>query len=53
MPPDARDTDRVRQRCQQALAGQRRDKPRGDGWFFAAAAVYLITAIQQAIEFLR
>lgn len=51
--PDARSIDRVRRRCHAALSERRRQEHGGDGWLFAAAAVYLISAIQQAIEFLR
>ena len=53
MSPDARNRDRIRQRCHAALTGERRNvKRRVDGWLFAAAAAYLVTAIQQALAFL-
>jgi hypothetical protein len=53
VPPDAGDSDRIRQRCHQALVERRRHEPRGDRWWFAAAAAYLLTAIQQALAFLQ
>jgi hypothetical protein len=54
MSPDAGVSDRIRQRCHAALTGERRKvKRRGDGWLFAAAAAYLLTAIQQALAFLQ
>ena len=51
--PDADATDRIRRRCHQALAEQRRDKDHADGWLFAAAGLYLVTAIAQALTFLK
>jgi hypothetical protein len=53
MPPDAGVSDRIRERCHQALMQQPRLKDRGDRLWFAAAAVYLLTAIQQALAFLN
>jgi hypothetical protein len=53
MPPDAGASIRIRERCHQALSRQRRHEHRGDPWWFAAAAAYLLTAIQQALAFLR
>ena len=52
MPPDARASERIRQRCHAALTAQPQREPRGDGWLFAAAAAYLLTAIVQAMAFL-
>ena len=52
MSPDARNIDRVRRRCHAALAERRRHEHRGDSWYFAAAAAYLLTAIQQALAVL-
>ena len=52
--PDAAVNGRIRRRCHAALMGERRKAhPRGDGWLFAAAAAYLVAAIQQALAFLR
>ena len=52
--PDAAASDRIRRRCHAALIGERRKAHhRGDGWLFAAAAAYLLTAIQQALAFLN
>jgi len=54
MSPDAGVSDRIRQRCHASLThGRRSVKRRGDAWLFAAAAVYLLTAIQQALAFLQ
>jgi hypothetical protein len=54
MSPDAGVSDRIRQRCRASLMnGRRIMKRRGDGWLFAAAAAYLVAAIQQALAFLR
>ena len=54
MSPDAAVNDRIRRRCRAALIGERRKADhRGDGWLFAAAAAYLVTAIQQALAFLQ
>ena len=52
MGPDTGVSDRIRERCRQALTEQRRHEYRGDRWWFAAAAAYLLTAIQQALAFL-
>jgi len=52
MPPDARASERIRQRCHAALTQRGKREPRGDGWLFAAAAAYLLTAIAQAMAFL-
>jgi hypothetical protein len=54
MSPDAGVSARIRQRCHASLTNGRRGvKRRGDGWLFAAAAAYLVAAIQQALAFLR
>jgi hypothetical protein len=52
MPLDAGLSERIRERCHKALTEQRRHEHRGDRWWFAAAAAYLLTAIQQALAFL-
>ena len=52
MPPDAAVVERIRQRCHNALTSQPTCEPRGNGWWFLAAAVYLVTAIVQAMAFL-
>ena len=52
MPPDARATERIRQRCHSALTSQPKRETRGNGWWFVAAAAYLLTAIVQALAFL-
>ena len=52
--PDAAGSDRIRRRCHAALIGERRKaKHRGDGWLFAAAAAYLVAAIQYALAALQ
>ena len=52
--PDSSSTERVRLRCHDALQRQERRRPTsGDGWLFAAAALYLATALHRALEFLR
>ena len=54
MPPDAGVSDRIRERCHAQLkTGHRTYDRRGDRWLFAAAGVYLIAAILQALAFLR
>ena len=50
--PEARASERIRQRCHVALTAQPKREPRGNGWLFAAAAAYLLTAIVQALAFL-
>ena len=52
MPPDPAVSDRIRERCHQALIEQPGLQDRSDRWWFAAAGVYLLTAIQQALAFL-
>jgi hypothetical protein len=52
MPPDARASDRIRQRCHHALAAPPRHSHHGDRLLFAAAAAYLVAAIHQALLFL-
>lgn len=53
MPPDARACERIRQRCHATLTAQPKREPRGNGWWFvAAAAAYLLAAIHQALLFL-
>ena len=52
MPPDARVSERIRQRCHATLTAQPRREPRGNGWWFLAAAAYLFAAIHQALMFL-
>ena len=50
--PVARDAERVRQRCLAALKKpQRTRRSRLDGVLFAAAAMYLLSAVIQAITF--
>jgi hypothetical protein len=52
MLPDARATERIRQRCHGMLTSQPKREPRRNGWWFLAAAAYLLTAIVQALAFL-
>jgi len=51
--PDAGATERIRRRCHQALIEQRRGNDHTDGWLFAAAGLYLVAAIAQAMTFLN
>ena len=52
--PDAAHVQRVRTVCLAQLKAPRvgRRPPR-DGWLLAAAALYLVTAIQQALSLLK
>ena len=50
--PDARVSERIRERCHATLIAQPKREPRGNGWWFVAAAAYLLTAIVQALAFL-
>ena len=52
MPPGAPASERIRQRCHAALTAQPKREPRGNGWWFLAAAAYLLTAIVQALAYL-
>jgi hypothetical protein len=52
VPPDAGASERIRQRCHAALTAQPKREPRGNGWWFVAAAAYLLAAIHQALMFL-
>jgi len=52
MPPDASATEHIRQRCHGVLTSQPKRESRGNGWWFVAAAAYLLAAIHQAFLFL-
>lgn len=50
--PEAREAERVRQRCVAALKKpERTPRSRLDGVLFAAAAIYLLSAVIQAFAF--
>lgn len=51
--PDAGATDRIRRRCHDALNAEPRADRLRDGWLFAAAGLYLVAAIVQALAFLN
>ena len=51
--PDAGATDRIRRRCHDALSAGPRPHRLGDGWLFAAAGLYLVAALVQALTFLQ